>query len=108
MKSTRRRIRRRGLWAAGIVFAALCAFDWTRLPAHQLSTRCELGAIARYQVWISPWLQKGGVRCRFSPSCSHYAAAVLARDGFVPGNFRAFWRILRCAPWTKAGTVDPP
>lgn len=99
---------RRPLLLAGVAVAALLAFDWSRAPADQLSARCELAAIGRYQIWISPWLQKGGVRCRFTPSCSHYAQAVVARDGFVGGNFRAFWRVLRCGPWTRAGTPDPP
>ena len=72
------------------------------------TTGLELAAIRSYQTWISPWLQKGGVRCRFTPSCSHYAAVVLARDGFVAGNFRALGRLVRCGPWTGAGTADPP
>lgn len=91
-----------------MVLAVLCAFDWSRPPARQLSTGLELAAIRRYQAAISPWLQRGGVRCRFTPSCSHYAAAVLARDGFVAGNLRALGRVARCGPWTSAGTADPP
>jgi len=100
---TRRRLR-----LAGLVVALLLALDWARPPASQLSTRLELAAIARYQTWISPWLQRGGVRCRFTLSCSRYAAAVLARDGFLAGNLRTFGRLLRCGPWTNAGAVDPP
>lgn len=100
---TRRRLR-----LAGLVVALLLALDWARPPASQISTRLELAAIARYQTWISPWLQRGGVRCRFTLSCSRYAAAVLARDGFLAGNLRTFGRLLRCGPWTDAGAVDPP
>lgn len=100
-------LRRRALLAAAVV-AVLCALDWSRAPARQITTGLELGAIRRYQVWISPWLHKSGVRCRFTPSCSRYAAAVLARDGFVGGNLRAVGRLVRCGPWTSAGTVDPP
>lgn len=93
---------------AGLACVLLLLFDWTRAPASQLSARLELAAIGRYQAWISPWLQKGGVRCRFTPSCSRYAAAVVARDGFVAGNLRALARLARCGPWTSAGTSDPP
>lgn len=107
MKRAVRAGRRRWLFA-GLLVAGLLAFDWTRAPSRQVTARLELGAIRRYQVWMSPWLQKGGVRCRFTPSCSSYAAAVVARDGFVAGNFRALGRIVRCGPWTGAGTVDPP
>lgn len=99
---------RRRLLLVGLFVAALLAFDWSRAPAQQVTARVELAAIRRYQVWISPWLQKGGVRCRFTPSCSHYAAAVIGRDGVVGGNLRALGRVVRCGPWTSAGTVDPP
>ena len=92
----------------GLVVVLLFALDWSRAPARQVTARLELAAIGRYQAWISPWLQKGGVRCRFTPSCSHYAAAVVARDGFVAGNIRALGRLVRCGPWTSAGTADPP
>ena len=99
---------RRHFLIAGLCLAALLIFDWSRAPAKQATTGLELAAIRSYQTWISPWLQKGGVRCRFTPSCSHYAAVVLARDGFVAGNFRALGRLVRCGPWTGAGTADPP
>ena len=104
---SRRRWRRRG-WIALLAIALLLALDWSRAPSRQVTARLELAAIAHYQTWISPWLQRGGVRCRFDPSCSRYAAAVVARDGFVRGNLRALGRLTRCGPWTGAGTVDPP
>jgi putative component of membrane protein insertase Oxa1/YidC/SpoIIIJ protein YidD len=105
-----RRVRRgrRRWWLAAIACLLLLAFDWSRAPAKQLTARLELAAIGSYQTWISPWLKRGGVRCRFTPSCSRYAAAVVARDGFVRGNLRAVGRVARCGPWTGAGTVDPP
>jgi uncharacterized protein len=99
---------RRRLRLVGLGVGLLLVLDWSRVSSRQATTGVELAAIRRYQEWISPWLQRGGVRCRFSPSCSHYAAAVLARDGFVAGNARALRRLLRCGPWTAAGTADPP
>lgn len=99
---------RRRWQLAGLVVLLLLVFDWSRAPSRQVTARLELAAIGRYQAWISPWLQKGGVRCRFTPSCSHYAAAVIARDGFVAGNLRALGRLVRCGPWTSAETSDPP
>jgi len=99
---------RRRLWIALALLAALVAYDWSRPAAAQWTVRFELAAIARYQTWLSPVVARAGARCRFRPSCSRYAAAVLARDGALLGNARAAWRILRCAPWTPAGTVDLP
>lgn len=98
----------RTLVVASLVFAALLLADWSRAPSVQWTVRVERAAIARYQAWISPFLSRGGVRCRFEPSCSHYAAAVLLKDGAVRGNLRIVGRLFRCGPWTRAGSLDPP
>jgi len=44
--------------------------------------------------------------CRFTPSCSHYAAEVVARRGVLVGMALAIWRVLRCNPLGKGG-FDP-
>lgn len=44
--------------------------------------------------------------CRFTPSCSHYAAEAVAQKGLVLGSALALWRILRCQPFS-AGGYDP-
>ena len=88
--------------------ALLLALDLARAPERQWSARAELAAIHAYQRHLSPLLARGGVRCRFVPSCSHYAEAVIRRDGGLLGTARAAWRLLRCGPWTAAGTLDPP
>ncbi|MEM7353924.1 MAG: membrane protein insertion efficiency factor YidD [Acidobacteriota bacterium] len=49
-----------------------------------------------------------GVRCRFQPTCSHYAEGSIRKHGAWRGTGLAAWRILRCGPWTEIGTVDPP
>jgi len=49
-----------------------------------------------------------GFRCRFNPTCSHYAEAVIARDGLIAGGWKAARRLARCTPWTPLGTVDEP
>ncbi|MEZ5330514.1 MAG: membrane protein insertion efficiency factor YidD [Thermoanaerobaculia bacterium] len=67
-----------------------------------------IGAIHLYQGTLSPLLAVGGVRCRFEPSCSHYAVGAIERDGALRGSWRAAKRLLRCGPWTPAGTIDPP
>lgn len=86
----------------------LLGVDLARPPERQATTAVLVGAIRLYQGTLSPWLARGGVRCRFEPTCSHYAVAVLERDGALRGAARAGWRVLRCGPWTPAGTIDPP
>lgn len=44
--------------------------------------------------------------CRFTPSCSHYAAEAVARRGVVLGGLMSVWRVLRCQPLCKGG-FDP-
>lgn len=36
--------------------------------------------------------------CRFTPSCSEYAAEAIAEHGFLRGGGLSAWRILRCNP----------
>lgn len=100
--------RRRRFLVAAAAALALLILDLARSPERQWTARAELAAIGRYRSWISPLLSRGGVRCRFEPSCSRYAEGAIRADGALVGTVRAAWRILRCGPWTAAGTVDPP
>ncbi|HVS63658.1 MAG TPA: membrane protein insertion efficiency factor YidD [Thermoanaerobaculia bacterium] len=88
----------------GLVLGA----DWSRPPERQLSTRTVLAAIDLYQATLARGVSRVGVRCRFTPSCSRYGEAVIARDGIALGGARALWRVMRCGPWTPYGTLDPP
>ena len=65
-------------------------------------------AIHGYRRALSPLVAGVGIRCRFSPTCSRYAEAVIARDGFVRGGWKTLKRIARCNPLTPAGTRDDP
>jgi putative membrane protein insertion efficiency factor len=56
-----------------------------------------------YQRWLSPLL---GPRCRFHPTCSHYASEALTRHGSLRGVYLALARLLRCHPFS-AGGIDP-
>jgi uncharacterized protein len=98
------------IWA-GVIVATLImviAFDLRRPPSDQLSTRAAVGAIHAYQATLSPLYERLGVRCRFTPTCSHYGEAVVGRYGVIRGGAMAMKRILKCGPWTAEGTVDPP
>lgn len=44
--------------------------------------------------------------CRYTPSCSEYAAEALMRHGLLRGLLYAGLRILRCHPWAVGGD-DP-
>ncbi|MDA8016634.1 MAG: membrane protein insertion efficiency factor YidD [Thermoanaerobaculia bacterium] len=92
---------------AGVVFVLL-AIDWTRPPDKQWTAKALLAGIDLYQTHLSPGLQSAGVRCRFSPSCSHYGRGAIRSKGALGGGLRTAWRIARCGPWTPTGTVDPP
>jgi putative membrane protein insertion efficiency factor len=82
------------------------AVDLRRPPANQWSTAAAVGGIHLYQATLSPVYAKLGVRCRFTPTCSHYGEEAVRRYGAVRGGYLAAKRILRCGPWTAAGTVD--
>jgi putative membrane protein insertion efficiency factor len=59
--------------------------------------------IILYQQIISPWIP---ARCRFAPTCSHYAIESLKVHGFFKGSALAIWRLLRCQPFCHGG-FDP-
>ncbi|QEA39981.1 membrane protein insertion efficiency factor YidD [Pistricoccus aurantiacus] len=62
-----------------------------------------IGLIKLYQYAISPLL---GPRCRFWPSCSHYALEAIQVHGPVRGSWLALKRFSKCQPWHEGG-IDP-
>ncbi|ABI56860.1 membrane protein insertion efficiency factor YidD [Alkalilimnicola ehrlichii] len=62
-----------------------------------------IGLVRVYQYGISPLI---GPRCRYWPTCSHYAVEALQVHGPVRGGWMALRRFLRCHPWGGHG-VDP-
>ena len=59
--------------------------------------------IKLYQWIISPWL---GQKCRYTPTCSHYAVEALKKYGPVKGLWLTIKRVSRCHPWGGHG-YDP-
>lgn len=65
--------------------------------------RLLIHVIRGYQVAVSPLLPPA---CRYTPTCSHYAAEALERHGVLRGGWLAAGRLLRCHPF-RAGGYDP-
>ncbi|TFH09814.1 MAG: membrane protein insertion efficiency factor YidD [Candidatus Atribacteria bacterium] len=59
--------------------------------------------IRAYQRLLSPLLPK---RCRFYPTCSHYALEAILKHGAIRGLWLALKRILKCHPLHPGG-YDP-
>ena len=68
-----------------------------------LGQNAILWTIKLYQRLISPSLAPS---CRFSPTCSHYAAGAVAGHGAVRGLVLAVRRVMRCHPLSHGG-FDP-
>jgi len=76
--------------------------------APEAPQRLVLFGIRTYQHYLSPYMARVGVHCRFVPSCSHYAVASVTSRGVLRGGWRSVRRLARCGPWTPMGTIDPP
>ncbi len=70
---------------------------------HGLISRFLQWLIQRYQTDISPYI---GAHCKYTPTCSQYALEAIRIHGVLRGIVYAFWRILRCNPFSKGG-YDP-
>jgi putative membrane protein insertion efficiency factor len=58
-----------------------------------------------YQWVISPII---GPKCRYQPTCSHYAVDALKKHGPFKGFWLAIRRIARCHPWGGSGWDPVP
>lgn len=68
-----------------------------------------LGLIRIYQRALSPMLPVffgSACGCRFSPTCSHYAADAIRAHGTIAGIILAAIRIVKCTPLHPGG-FDP-
>ena len=101
-----RRRRARILLRALAGFAIYLALESLLPPAWQPSARACVGAIHVYQKIGSPAAGALGIRCRYQPTCSHYAEDAITHYGTLPGILRTLGRLWRCSPWGGAG-YDP-
>lgn len=62
-----------------------------------------LGLIRLYKAAISPYMPG---QCRFTPTCSEYAAEAVQAYGVLKGSSMALRRLSRCRPGVEGG-YDP-
>jgi hypothetical protein len=85
---------------AGVTGAADGTADQPGIVARGL-----VAAVTCYRKWISPLLPPS---CRFTPSCSVYAAEALMVHGALRGTWLALLRLLKCGPWHPGGWDPVP
>jgi putative membrane protein insertion efficiency factor len=90
-----------------LVMMVVAMHDIANEPRDSYTAHASIAAIDVYRTHVSPHL-KGVVTCRFTPSCSAYGREAIRRYGFARGAWMTAKRVLRCGPWTRAGTVDRP
>ncbi len=71
---------------------------WLRFSA--IVRKAFFFLIRFYQLAVSPLL---GPRCRFEPSCSHYAMRAIEKYGIIKGIRLSCIRLLKCHPWHPGG-----
>ncbi|MCQ2522395.1 MAG: membrane protein insertion efficiency factor YidD [Lachnospiraceae bacterium] len=62
-----------------------------------------IGLIHFYQKYLSPMKR---TKCPYYPCCSQYGLDAVKTHGAFKGSFLAFYRILRCNPFSHGG-YDP-
>jgi putative membrane protein insertion efficiency factor len=71
--------------------------------ASRIVRGLAVAPIVVYQRVLSPVLPR---RCKYEPTCSHYAVDAIGEYGILRGAVLALWRLLRCNPWSYGG-YDP-
>jgi putative membrane protein insertion efficiency factor len=70
-----------------------------------LAVQAAVRVVRGYQRLVSPLLPPS---CRFAPTCSEYAAQVIANHGLVRGVGLTIRRLARCHPFHPGGFDPPP
>ena len=70
-------------------------------------TSTVAGLFRLYKAAISPWMPPA---CRFTPTCSEYAAEAVETHGLARGIWLTAKRLTRCQPFCRGGfdPVPPP
>lgn len=78
--------------------------------------RCGLPAVLLFLIQLYRWILSpakvlllgGDSGCRFTPTCSQYAAEAIRHHGALAGSALAFKRICRCHPLGGCGHDPVP
>lgn len=73
--------------------------------SRSVGARTMLAVIGGYRNYLSPALPPS---CRYTPSCSAYAAEAVGRYGALRGGWLALRRVLRCHPFHRGGHDPVP
>jgi len=76
------------------------AVPTTSGPVRGALRNVAVAPVLLYSRFISPALPR---RCKYEPTCSHYAVDAIRRYGILKGVVLAGWRLLRCNPWSYGG-----
>jgi len=68
-----------------------------------LLRKVAVAPVLFYSRFVSPAIPR---RCKYEPTCSHYAVDAVRQYGILKGVVLAGWRLLRCNPWSYGG-YDP-
>jgi putative membrane protein insertion efficiency factor len=80
-------------------------------PAAGFPATAVVGLIRAYQWAASPVLPVlfgPSCGCRFSPTCSHYAAEAVLAHGVITGTWLSARRLIRCTPFQPGGHDPVP
>lgn len=75
-------------------------------PASQPSAKVGVALLHAYQATGSKAMSAGGIHCRYTPTCSHYAEDAISHFGTLNGMAMTAGRLWRCSPWGGCG-YDP-
>ena len=96
-----------GAALAGVAVVGAVVDRIRGLPAGHpgVLARLLLAFVRFYRRFVSPALPPS---CRFTPSCSAYAAEAIERHGALRGSWLAARRLSRCGPWHPGGHDPVP
>lgn len=88
------------------LLVALFVVDASRPPQQQVSAVLFAQSVHEYHQHLHPFTEKY-IRCRYRPTCSHYAVEAVQKYGIAKGLVLAIRRISSCRQSVPQGTFDP-
>ena len=101
-----RRLGRKQLLAVAFILLVLLGMDALRPPQDQFSVYLFARSVDGYHHCLHP-LTSRFIRCRYNPTCSHYAVQAVRKYGIAKGAWLTARRIASCTPNVPMGTHDP-